>query len=166
MLISTVFQRQSVNTIKSYNTTLKRIVLPYSPDFEITLFSRCVVSALSFAKNLLVDSVIQTKFYLPWFPSKSFSSNFHQNPGKYQDLDFLQCENISTKIISRFKTIIVSWEVQERFEKGAFIIPEVRSVVPHRSAVENSEMRSRNFRSAQMILKKCTLIFYFRKAQW
>ena len=136
------------------------------PDFAVTLFSRCVVSVLSFAKNLLVDSVIQTKFCLPWFPSKSFWSNLHQNLGKYQDLDFLKCKNLSTKFISRFKTIIVSPEVREKFEKGAFIIPEVRSVVPHRSAVENSEMRSRNFRSAQMILKKCTLIFYFRKAQW
>ena len=92
-------------------------------------------------------------------------SNLHQNPGQYQNLDFFQPEKIPAKFIPSFKIILVSREVREKFDEGAVIIPEVRSVVLQKSAVEISEVQSRNFRSAQKILKNCALIFYFRRTQ-
>ena len=72
---------------------------------------------------------------------------------------------ISTKFIPSFEVIVVSGEVQKKFEKGAVIIAEVRSVVLQKSAVEISEVHSKNFRSAQKICKKCALVFYLRRAQ-
>ena len=53
--------------------------------------------------------------------------------------------------------------MQERFEKGAFIIPEVRSVVPHRSAVENSEMRSRNLEVRRWYLRSVHWYFILER---
>ena len=43
---------------------------------------------------------------------------------------------ISTKFIPSFEVIVVSGEMQKKFEKGAVIIAEVRSVVLQKSAVE------------------------------
>ena len=73
---------------------------------------------------------------------------------------------ISTKFIPSFEVIVVSREVQKKFEKGAVIIPEVRSVVLQKSLVEISEVHSRNFRSVQKMRKKCSLVFYFRSTHW
>ena len=55
--------------------------------------------------------------------------------------------------------------MQEKFKKGAVIIPEVCSVVLKKSSVEISEVHFRNSRNVQKILKKCALIFYFRRDQ-
>ena len=97
--------------------------------------------------------------------NESCRSNLHQNPGLYQYLDFVQGENILTKFIPSLEVIPVPREVPEKLEKGVVIVPEVCSVVLQKSAVEISEVHSKNFRSAQKILKKCALIFYFRRAQ-
>ena len=72
---------------------------------------------------------------------------------------------ISTKFIPGFEVIVVSRKVQMKLEMDAVIIPKVRSVILQKRAVEISEGHSRNFRSTQKIRKKCTLVFYFRRAQ-
>ena len=58
---------------------------------------------------------------------------------------------ISTKFIPSFGVIVVSQEVEKKFEKDTVFIPEVCSVLLQKSAVEISEVHSRNFRSAQKI---------------
>ena len=55
--------------------------------------------------------------------------------------------------------------MQEKLEKGRRIVPEVCSVVLKKSSVEISEVHFRNFRNVQKVLKKCALIFYFRRDQ-
>ena len=61
--------------------------------------------------------------------NKSCRSNLHQNPGQYQNLDFVQREKIPTKFIPTFKTIVVSRVVWEKFDKRAANIQEMCSVV-------------------------------------
>ena len=55
--------------------------------------------------------------------------------------------------------------MQEKFKKGAVIIPEVCSVVLKKSSVEISEVHFSNFRNVQKILNKYALIFYLRRGQ-
>ena len=151
MLISTVFQHQSVTTL-SKHATQHYWGLDYhtqSPDFAVTFFSHCIVSILLSAKNLLADSIIQTTFCLPRFSGKIDVVNSEScRPNLPQNIDFVQPENIPTKFISGFKLIVKSREVREISEKGSVIILEVHSVVLQKSAVEISEVHTRNFRSA------------------
>ena len=174
MFISTIFQHQGVTTLSKHITQHSRELYYHThlPDSAVTFFSRCVLSVLSNAKNLLADSVIQTTFCLLWFlrkidvvNNKSCRSNLYQNPRQNQNLDFVHRENITAKFIPSFDIIDVSREKQEKLEKGGVIIPEVCSIVLKKGSVEVSEVRSRNFRNMQKILKKCARIFYFRRAQ-
>ena len=174
MLISTIFKHQSVTTLSKHIAQHCRELYYHThlPDSTVTFFSRCVLSVLSSAKNLLADSVIQATYCLLRFPrkigfvnNKSFRSNLYQNPGQYQNLDFVQRENIPTKFIPSFDIIVVSREVQEKLEKGTVIIPEVCSVVLKKSSAEISEVHFSNFRNVQKILNKYALIFYLRRGQ-
>ena len=54
---------------------------------------------------------------------------------------------ISTKVIPSFEVIVVSREVQDKFEKGEVIIAEVSSVVLQKSAVEILGVRKTYIRS-------------------
>ena len=54
---------------------------------------------------------------------------------------------ISTKVIPSFEVIVVSREVQNKFEKGEVIIPEASSVVLQKSVVEILEVRKGYIRS-------------------
>ena len=75
--------------------------------------------------------------------SESCRLSLHQNLGEHQNLDFVQLENIPKKFIQSFKTIAVSWEVREKFAKGAVIIPEKCNVVLQKSIVQILELRRR-----------------------
>ena len=151
MLISTVFQHQSVTTL-SKHITQHYWGLNYptqSSDFAVNFFPHCFLSILLSDKNLLTDSIIQTIFCLPRFTGKiDVVNNECCRSNLPQNIDFVQRENIPTKFFSDFKLIVISREVREISEKGAVIVLEVHSVVLQKSAVEISEVHTRNFRSA------------------
>ena len=142
MLISTVFQHQSVTTLSKHITQYCRELYYHTdlPDSAVTFFSRCALSTFSSSKNFLADIVIQTTFCRLRFPRKmdvfnneSCRSNFHQNPDQYQNLD---------KIYSKFRSNC-------RIPRSAEEIWEGRSNYSRGAQCGSSEEPSRNFRNAQ-----------------
>ena len=113
--------------------------------------SRCILSALSPAKNLLAYNVIQATFCLFWFPRQMDDvdneycwSDLHQNPDQYQNLD---------KIYSKF------WS-SCRIPRS----PEGCSDYSGSTQCVSSDERSGKFRSASEILQVRRK--YVKSAHW